>query len=114
MFGADARVETDRAARYLTQLTRHVSQMRARHSLVLHGGDGQPKVLRVESRGNAAKMQFEIGTCVLEAHEDALLLRLVADDETNLQVLQDAIAHRLATVGRREKLTVEWTREMTA
>jgi hypothetical protein len=91
MFGADARVETDRAARYLTQLT-----------------------LRVESRGNAAKMQFEIGTCVLEAHEDALLLRLVADDETNLQVLQDAIAHRLATVGRREKLTVEWTREMTA
>ena len=114
MFGADARVETDRAARYLKQLTRHVSQMRARHGLALHGGDRQPKVLRVESRSNAAKMQFEIGTCFLEAHEDALLLRLVADDETNLQVLQDAIAHRLTTVGRREKLTVTWTREMTA
>ena len=109
MFNTVARVETDRAGRYLTQLCQHLSQLQSRHGLFLHGRHRPPKVLHVEWSDTFGEMRFENGTCTLEAHEDALLLRVSAPDEASLRSLQQAITHRLATIGHRAGLNILWS-----
>jgi hypothetical protein len=109
MFTAVASVETDRAGRYLVQLCQHLSQMQPRHGLFLHGRHRPPKVQHVEWTDTTGEMRFQNGTCTLEAHDDALLLRLSAPDEASLRSLQQAISHRLETIGRRAGLHVLWS-----
>ena len=108
MLIAEARVETGRASRYLTQLCQHLSQLGPHYSPFLHGHHRPPKVQDLQWTDTGGEMRFENGRCTLEAQDDALLLRLTADDEASLDALQRAIAHRVATIGRREKLTVQW------
>jgi hypothetical protein len=50
----------------------------------------------------------------MEATDDALILRVEASDDDSLRRLQDGIAGRLQTIGRRDRLTVTWCRLETA
>lgn len=100
---AEARVPTDRASRYLTQLCRHTNQM----GRMRHAGSG-PQVRHTESSDTTGTVHFGQGTCTLTAEPDALILRVDADDETTLRQLQDGITRRLETIGRRDRLTVTW------
>jgi hypothetical protein len=49
---------------------------------------------------------FAFGQCALTAAGDVLTLRLDAADA--LQYMKDMVAGRLATIGRRDGLTVTW------
>lgn len=99
---------TERAGRYLAQLCQHLSEIGPRHGLFLHGRHRPPKVLHVEWTDVAGEVRFENGSCTLDAREDALLLRVSADDQRKLEGLQQAMSHRIETIGRREMLTVTW------
>ena len=112
MHTAEARIATENAARYLTQLCRHVSKMgqhRSGHLLQSrHAGDAPPPVRHVEWSDTTGGIRFGEGQCILKADDNALLLRIEAGTETARRRLQDGIAHRLETFGHRENLAVEW------
>lgn len=114
MLTAQARVPTGRASRYLVQFCRHASEMDQHwgRRLRSHGGGGgtQPEVRHVAWSETVGTVRLGGGHCVLEATEDALLLRVDAADEDSLQPLLDGITRRLVTIGRRDRLTVEWQR----
>ncbi|HET6635677.1 MAG TPA: DUF2218 domain-containing protein [Streptomyces sp.] len=111
MLTAEATVPTTRAHRYLNQLCRHAVQMR--HHMpttpTAHG-DTQtvPKVRRAESSETEGTIEFDAGTCHLRATQDALLLRLEAQDDHGLRLLRDGLTTRLEKIGRRDSLTVDW------
>jgi hypothetical protein len=112
---AEAQVTTDRASRYLVQLCRHLDQMsRMRHRVpTRHGGQAPPAVEHAEWSDTTGTIRFAQGTCTLRAGDDALTLRVEADDEDTLRQLRQSIARRLDTIGRRDHLTVHW-RQSTA
>ncbi|MDQ0381987.1 DUF2218 domain-containing protein [Amycolatopsis thermophila] len=107
---ADATISTNRASRYLTQLCRHLNQMsRMRHRpAASHSGQAPPAVDNVDWSDTAGTIRFSTGTCTLQATPDTLTLRVDADDEDALNRLQQSIARRLETIGRRDRLTVHW------
>jgi hypothetical protein len=124
MLIAEARVETDRPGRYLTQLCQHLSnkgrhlgtgegrQMRHRP-----GGDrgnhpqpGAAEQVRVEWSETDGTVSFPRGQCAMQATSDALVLRAEAADEETLQFIQDLITSHLDRFSRREHLTVAWQR----
>lgn len=105
---AEGRVETARADRYLVQLCLHLSELPPRHGMFLHGRHRPPKVLHVEWTDVTGEVRFQNGACTLEARDDAVYLHLSTDDEAALTGLQQAISHRIETIGRREQLTVAW------
>jgi|SRR6266700_852389 len=109
---ADAQIPTERASRYLTQLCRHLGQMsRMRHQLPTRpGGRRPPTVDQTDWSDTAGTIHFSQGTCTLSATSDTLTVRIDADDEDTLQRLQDGVARRLETIGRRDHLTVRWQR----
>lgn len=113
MHTADARISTEHAARYLTQLCRHTSKMRehlGKDGLprTRDAGDAPPPVLHVECSDTFGAIRFGEGQCTLRADDNALLLRVEAGSETALRRLQEGIAHRLETFGHREHLAVRW------
>jgi hypothetical protein len=99
---AEATVPTDRARRYLIQLCRHADQMRR----MRHGGG--PSVDHVEYSDYVGIVRFADGVLTLQASADALVLRVQAADDDGLRRLQDGIATRLRTIGRRDRLTLAW------
>lgn len=101
---AEAQVTTDRASRYLVQLCRHLGRM----SRMRHGGESPPAVEHVDRSDTTGTIRFTHGTCTLHATDDVLTLRIEADDEDSLRQLQQGIARRLGTIGRRDELTVHW------
>ena len=103
---ADARVPTDRAGRYLVQLCRHLKQM----STMRHRPHGRqaPPVRQVDWTDTTGTIRFTEGTCTLKATDEALTLRIDADDEETLRRLREGITARLTTIGRRDGLTVHW------
>jgi hypothetical protein len=110
---AEARIPTDRANRYLTQLCRHASKMgqhrsRGHPPRFHHAGDTPPPVLHVDWSDTIGAIRFGEGQCILRASDDALLLRVEAVTEYALHRLQDGVAHRLETFGYREHLAVRW------
>jgi hypothetical protein len=113
MPNAEAHVETDRASRYLVQLCRHAGQM-GQHlryrPLAHHGGRVPPEVQHVEWSDSHGIISFGRGRCTIQATPDALTLRVEAADEETLQRLQEGVAHRLETIGRRDNLKVNWQR----
>jgi hypothetical protein len=124
MLTTEARVETGRPARYLTQLCQHLSN-RGRH---LGTGKGRPMRHRPGShRGEHAQptpaeqvhvewsetegtVTFPGGRCVLRASDGALLLRAEAADTGTLEFIENLIASHLGRFSRREPLTVTWQR----
>lgn len=112
---AEARIETERASRYLVQLCKHTSQM----SRYLHprprargGGDthAPPEVQHVECSDTHGIVRLNLGQWTGRATPDALTLRAEATDEKDLQRIQDLLAGRLEKIGRRDHLTVTWQR----
>jgi hypothetical protein len=110
MHTAEASITTDRAERYLTQLCSHLGQMQHMRHLPKggHGGAGVPRVEHVEQAPGRAVIRFADGAWTLNAEARALQLRVEAEDPTALERLKDAIAARIAKIGRRDGLTVVW------
>ncbi|ONH21788.1 DUF2218 domain-containing protein [Pseudofrankia asymbiotica] len=104
---AHARVATDRAARYLTQLCGHLDAIHDRHRTG-HGGPDTPTVQAVTRTGNAGLLEFDRGTCRIEATPDTVVLSAEAPDAESLRQIQNAVTHRLEIIGGREGLAVTW------
>ncbi|MDL4815213.1 cytochrome P450 [Actinomadura opuntiae] len=92
-----ASVRTDRATRYLTQLRKHTDRLR-HHTGPAEWSDAEGTI------------ELPWGRCTLRAGRDELTLHAEAENEERLRRVQDAIAARLRTIGRRDALTVSWTR----
>lgn len=121
MLTAEARVETDRPGRYLTQLCQHLSN-RGRHlgtgkgRLSRHrpGGQGDhprpvtAEQVRVEWTETEGKVTFPGGRCAMRASDDALLLRAEAADGAALEFIENLIGSHLGRFSRREPLVVTW------
>ncbi len=110
MHSVEARIPTDRAERYLDQLCSHLGQLQQMRHLPKggHGGAGVPRVEHVEQAPGRAEIRFADGSWTLHAGADALVLRVEADDPAALERLKDAIAARIAKIGRRDGLSVAW------
>lgn len=98
----EARIATDRAQRYLEQLCGHLGRM--------HHMSHAPSARVEQTSDTSAVVTFADGAWVLEAGPDALTLRIEADDPAALERLKDALGKRIATIGRRDNLSVEWLR----
>jgi hypothetical protein len=96
---AEARVETERSARYLVQLCRHLS-------LVAHANP-QMRV-RVDWSDDRGVISLGWGRCTLRADPGVLTLVAEAADEAGLRQIERRIADRLEQIGRRDQLTVAW------
>jgi hypothetical protein len=108
---AEARLATERASRYLVQLCRHLGQMKGMsHRPLIGHGDGRmpPVVQHVDYTDTRGTVRFADGQWNLEATENALVLRVEADNEEALQRLQTGIAARVEKIGRRDGLQVHW------
>jgi hypothetical protein len=78
---AEARIDTSRAERYLTQLCDHLAHLR-------HGS--------ITARtGRRGEVVFSWGTCTILALDDALLVRAEASDAEDLVRAQALLAHRI-------------------
>jgi hypothetical protein len=122
MLIAEARVETDRPGRYLTQLCQHLSNKgrhlgtgegrQMRHRPRGHRGNqpqpGAAEQVRVEWSETEGTVTFPGGQCVLRASGDALLLRAEAADAGTLEFIENLIASHIDRFSRREPLTVTW------
>lgn len=84
-------IPTDKASRYLTQLAKHWS-----HKLV------------VEFDAHEARIDLPTGPCFLSADRGSLAVLVQADDDVDLEKIQDVVARHLERFGYREGLKVEW------
>jgi hypothetical protein len=122
MLTAEARVETDRPERYLTQLCQHLSNQGrhlgtgkgrlSRHRPGGHQGDSPRPVtaeqVQVERSGTEGTVTFPGGQCTMRASGDALLLHAEAADGAALEFIENLIGSHLGRFSRREPLTVTW------
>jgi hypothetical protein len=113
---AEAHIETERARRYLVQLCRHASQMRRhlRHRPRAHdGGEPPPEVQHAEWSDTYGIVRLSSGQWTMRATGKTLTLTAEASDDETLRRIQDLVAARLETIGRRDHLTVNWQRPET-
>jgi hypothetical protein len=122
MLSAEARVETDRPGRYLTQLCQHLSNrgrhlgtgkgLLSRHRPGGRQGDHSRPVtaeqVQVEWSQTEGKVTFPGGQCDMRVSGDALLLRAEAADGAALEFIENLISSHLSRFSRREPLTVTW------
>ncbi|WP_327677056.1 DUF2218 domain-containing protein [Kitasatospora sp. NBC_00458] len=92
---SEARVATDRSARYAKQLAAHMSR--------------KIQTDWSEETGHGT-LAFSLGTATLEATPDALLLAVEGETE-NLPGLEDVVGRHLVRFGARDELVVEWHRD---
>ncbi|WP_441246033.1 DUF2218 domain-containing protein [Kitasatospora sp. McL0602] len=95
MSRSEARVSTDRPARYGKQLAAHMSRK-------VEGGWSEET-----GRGELA---FRAGTATLVAEPGALLLTVEGAAE-DLAGLEDVVGRHLVRFGARDELVVEWRRD---
>ncbi len=117
MTTAEARVQTERASRYLAQLCQHVTSISARGPAILrhrkrHGpghlaqpAGAPPRAEWTETHGT---LTFPGGTITLQVTLDALIVRADAATAPDLQRAQEMVGRHLAKYGRRDQLTVAW------
>jgi hypothetical protein len=124
MLIAEARVETDRPGRYLTQLCQHLDNKgrhlgagggrMARHQPGGHQSDhrrpGLAEQVRVEWSPTDGTVTFPGGHCAMRADGGALTLRAEAADAETLALIENLITSHLDRFSRREPLTVTWQR----
>lgn len=70
-------------------------------------------MLDVASSDTQGSINLGVGTCTLIATDDTLTLRVEAADEAKLRRMQDMLAKRVETIGRRDGLKVAWQRTDT-
>lgn len=93
-----ARVATDKAARYMTQLAKHWSHK-----------------FEVTYDETSALFPLPLGTCHMTAHADGLDITLEAADLEGLTRLEDVVAKHLDRFAFREgELKYGWTRAWPA
>jgi hypothetical protein len=110
---AEARIETDRAERYLAQICKHAAAMGGGgHRARLHKGDHSDRdELNVHADWSATRGAVTFtpwGTCAIAADGRILTLRVEASDEENLGRIQDILTRDLDRFGRRDRLVVNW------
>lgn len=108
-FEAETSVPTDRAERYLVQICEHLDHLRGRAHRHGPGRHGSPPDLRdIHRTEQQGSITFESGRITLTATNDALTIHVLAEDAGNLDRLKSAIADRVETIGRRDRLRVNW------
>lgn len=112
---AEARTPTSRAARYLAQLCDHAAAMGAnRPAHAGHHAPDHPQVGAERTGADHGVITFgAAGRCVLTATPAELLARVEAADEPALSRIQQTLSADLERFGRRDGLTVVWTRPGT-
>lgn len=95
MPASHAEVATERPSPYLKQLCKH---FRHKHPAVVFDDE-------------VGTLPFDFGTCSLRAAEGRLRLRGEATDEPSLARLERVVGGHLERFGRRDRLTVTWSRE---
>jgi hypothetical protein len=103
---AEARIRTDRASRYLTQLCGHTARISGLSHGHHHTAAVRPR--HAESSETGGVIEFDRGRCTLRAEGGELILLVEADDDEHLRLVQDAIGERLRRIGRRDQLSVTW------
>jgi hypothetical protein len=116
----EARIETERASRYLTRLCRHAASMgrTGGHRPRVHLGGplarGEVQV-RAECSENQGIIAFSPwGRCTILAGADALTLRVEATDHENLRRIQDIVTRDLDRFSGGDHLVVDWRRPEAA
>ena len=119
MPAAQARIETERASRYLTQLCQHVQSIyskrgshfpRRGHSPAGHARGRPAEPPRVAWTDTRGTVSFGDAAITLTASPTALLLHAEADSEDSLQRAQELVTQVLIRIGRRDRLSVTWQR----
>jgi cytochrome P450 len=117
MPSAEARIRTDRASRYLTQLCAHLTQIsdvdldpdpEQYHGHRHREGAAMLRPRRTECADTNGLIEFDRARCTLHASADELVLFAEADDEQRLRLVREAITARLQTIGHREQLSLTW------
>jgi hypothetical protein len=119
MPAAQARIETERASRYLTQFCQHVQSIyskrgshfpRRRHGPAGHAQGRPAEPPRVAWTDTQGTVSFGDVAITLAANPGALLLRAEADSEDSLLRAQELVTGVLTRIGRRDRLSVTWQR----
>jgi len=110
MLTAEAVVETEHPSRYLVRLCQHANKIsqHPRHQPRAHDGDAPPEVRHIEWSDTIATISLSWGQWTMHATQDTLTLHVEAADEDNLRRIQELVAGRLETLGRRVHLHVVW------
>jgi cytochrome P450 len=115
MLASQAVIRTARADRYLAQLCTHTGKISeldlSGASLHQHGHgdqnhDSTPR--GVEWSGTDGVIDFSRGRCTVHATAEQLVLEIEAEDQLQLQRIQQSIGSRLEQIGRHDGLTVAW------
>ena len=119
MPAAQARIETEQATRYLTQLCQHVQKIystrgplsHARYARQAGHARGRPaEPPRVACTDTQGTVSFGGAEITLTAEPSALILAAEAGSDASLQRAQDLVTGLLTRIGRRDRLTVAWQR----
>jgi hypothetical protein len=112
---AEARIRTDRASRYLTQLCKHTARITALapgHRRDHRDGHDETQATTIprhaEYSGTEGCIAFDQGRCTLRATSEELILLVEADDQRQLRGIQEALSARLQRIGNRDHLTLTW------
>lgn len=112
---AEARIQTERPGRYLTQICKHLSNegRHLGHRPRAHaGGDIQAThpatEAQVEWSATSGLVRLGWGQATLQATAGTLTLQARAADEENLRRIQDLLTSHLDRFSRRDPLTVTW------
>jgi hypothetical protein len=89
---SEARVATDRPARYGSQLVKHFSNK-----------------IEASWADESGRIKFGLGTATLHAEDGVLRMRVNAEDQESLSKLEQVVGSHLIRFGQRDELVVEWT-----
>jgi hypothetical protein len=102
---ARATIPTDRAARYLAQLSSHTGHIGRG---LLHRGVGHATPTTEAVTDTTARIKLGDAHCDIAAGPTGLTLHASADDPEGLRRLQDAVTRTVERIGRRDQLAVVW------
>ncbi len=96
MFGAKARVISDKSRQYLVQLCKHFA-----HKVPAE----------YDSDGSNGRIAFEVGSCRLTATYDALTIDCEAETKADLERVKLIVADHLVRFAWREDIRITWNDE---
>ena len=94
MLKAQAQVKTEKASRYLKALCNHFNRK-----------------VTAEYNDTQGSVQFGFADCVMVATEDALGIRIQADNAENFERVKYVVSDHLVRFGNNESLDVTWVDE---
>jgi cytochrome P450 len=115
MPATQARVRTERAARYLHQLGAHVAKLPGHGAAEHRGahrpdhGGAPPSVTWQGDARDVLLIDFGWGRCTARADAAELRLHAEAAEPDQLRRIEERVAARVLAIGRRDSLTVTWT-----